>query len=97
MNNIHDVAWDIQEEQDAINIIRAQEIPEDFMGWLRAEREASKHEKMGEIATLASIPAVLVVQWLNEGFDVFREPAREIIKRLKAQGFDGFLATDKRI
>jgi len=48
---------------------------------------------------VASIPAVVAEKWLKEGFNIL-DPnvnGKEIVRRLKAENLDGFLATDKEI
>lgn len=97
MSNISDITWDITQDSGGMGIYRAQDIPEDHMAWLQACRDESASNPMGDVATIASIPAILVVQWLNEGFDMFKASHKEIIARLKRQGFDGFMTTNKRI
>jgi hypothetical protein len=49
---------------------------------------------------LASIPTVVVEKWMREGFDILTDrnitPA-QIVKKLKEENLDGFLATEKRL
>ena len=97
MSDISDITWDITQDGEGLGVYRAQDIPKDHMAWLQACRDESSNNLMGEVATVASIPAILVVQWLNEGFDMFKASHKEIIARLKRQGFGGFMTTNKRI
>jgi hypothetical protein len=46
---------------------------------------------------VASIPTVVVEQWLREGFNIWEATGPEIVKRLRDQNLDGFMATEKRI
>lgn len=77
-------------------IVTVQDIPQSFLDTLKDCRSASA-AAAGEAHRVASIPNALVEKWLREGFDVFREEARAIVARLKAQGYDQFLATDKAV
>lgn len=96
--HISDVSWKIDSVDDnSLGIARAQDIPDTFISDLRDDRLASMNAASGDIHRVASIPAVLVVKWLNEGFDVFRAPLRDTMKRLREEGFDDFIATSKRI
>jgi len=46
---------------------------------------------------VASIPTVVVEKWMREGFNIWEVTGQEIVKRLKEQNLDGFMATDKRV
>jgi hypothetical protein len=52
---------------------------------------------MGEFHRVASIPTVVVEKWLREGFNIWEASGPEIVKRLKAENLDAFMATEKRI
>lgn len=73
-----------------------QHLPQAFLDSLRADRNASSAPAT-ESYRVASIPNALVEKWQREGFDVFRESARDIVARLKAEGYDHFLTTDKAV
>lgn len=77
-------------------IMRVQHIPQEFLDGLRDCRNASS-AAAGETHRVASIPCALVEKWQREGFDVFREPIRAIVARLKAEGYDFFLTTNKAV
>ena len=51
----------------------------------------------GEFMRAASIPVAVHEQWLREGFDLYQATGPEIIKRLRDQNLDYFIATEKRI
>lgn len=46
---------------------------------------------------VADIPPELVLQWMNEGFDVFKAHPSEILKRLRDRDFERLRATSGRI
>lgn len=101
MKNTKPVLYDITTSfgQDADGVFRRhdQEIPEDYLRSLRQARDASGQERAGEYHRVASIPVALVEQWMREGYDVFKEPVRDTVARLKREGLDAFVTTKKRI
>lgn len=46
---------------------------------------------------VADIPPDVIVQWLNEGFDVFKAHPSEILKRLRHPDYEKLRATSGRI
>ena len=46
---------------------------------------------------VASIPTGVIEQWTREGFNIYEESGKAIIKRLREQSLDAFITTDKRI
>jgi hypothetical protein len=49
---------------------------------------------------VAEVPTMLVEVWARQGFDIVNDrniKARDIVKRLKAEGLDDFLTTNKRV
>ncbi len=72
-----------------------QHIPDEHLSALRREREDSISTPAGEFHRVASVPTALVDKWKAEGFDIFREPAEEILKRLRKEQFDGFITSNK--
>jgi hypothetical protein len=76
-------------------IKHTQYIPDDFLGELRKEREASLSTPAGEFHRVCSIPTAWVDEWLAEGFDIYREPIKDVLKRLRAKQLDGFITSNK--
>lgn len=74
---------------DTLAIERTQEIPDGFLDDLR-RREENRNKK-SELRHVASIPVAVVEKWMREGFDIYRAPGKDIIKRLHAEGLDGFI------
>lgn len=74
-----------------------QNISQSFLDDLKDNRNASKDQNEGEFMRVASIPVIVVEQWQREGFDIYQATPQEIVKRLKDQNLDYFMATDKRI
>ena len=87
------------ENADGLFLKKTQEIPQHLLDDLKDERAASTTRREGEFMKVASIPAVVAEKWLREGFNIL-DPnvnGKEIVRRLKAENLDGFLATDKEI
>jgi len=78
-------------------IQRSQEIPQDFLDHLSEARKASTQGKMGELHRFASIPVVVYENWLRQGFDPRREHPAKVIAKLKAEGLDYFITTDRKL
>lgn len=93
---LHDVEWDIGEHVDGLFVKKDQYISDEF---LTANREARFESKAParEYHRFASIPVVVVEQWLKEGFDVYKESPKAIIARLKRENLDAFLTSNKSL
>ena len=78
---------------------RTQDIPQSFLDGLAEQRNQSANRLEGDYMRVASIPTVIVEKWMAEGFNIFDQnvDGKDIIKRLKAEGLDAFLTTDKSI
>ena len=74
-----------------------QDISQAFLDDLKDSRNASKDQSEGEFMRVASIPVAVVEQWQREGFNIYEATGPEIVKRLKDQNLDAFMATEKRI
>lgn len=74
-----------------------QHITSAFIDDLRDSRYASHDNREGEYMRVASIPVVVHEKWLREGFDLFKEPHKKVIAKLKAENLDAFIATNKRL
>lgn len=87
---------DLKFQAGELAVVRTQDIPSWWLDSLKDSRLASR-ERAGETHRVASIPTALVEQWQRQGFDVYREPIRAIVKRLRDEGYHQFLTTEKRI
>jgi len=96
VHQLIDAEADLVFQAGQIGIVRTQDIPQSFLDHLKDCRAASA-ARAGDVHRVASIPAALVETWKRQGFDVMREPAKAIVARLKAQGYEHFLATDKKV
>lgn len=82
---------------DSILVKHTQEIPDWHLTELAEQRNASLTTPMGDFCRVASVPEETVDRWKREGFDIYRESARDIIARLKAEDLSKFLTTLKRV
>jgi hypothetical protein len=98
-NNVTLLGINTEYRQEGDNVVRkhTQEISQAFLDDLKDSRNASKDQREGEYMRAASIPVAVHEQWLREGFDLYQATGPEIIKRLRDQNLDYFLATEKRI
>ena len=68
---------------------------------LRQTHEARlKTEAEDEFMHVAAVPTAVVEHWARQGFDILRDKnikAKDIAKRLKAEGLDQFLCTSKKV
>ena len=93
------VTTDFGENADGLFIKKSQDIPQRLLDDLKDQRNHSTTRRGGEFMKVASIPAVVAEKWLKECFNILDHNVngKEIVRRLKAENLDGFLATDKEI
>lgn len=94
---IEDAGTNIVEGVGQLAIRTQQEVPEWFIDNLKAIKAESGNKREGEFMLACSIPVVIHHQWLKEGYDCTREPARKTIARLKAMHLDHFVTTNKAV
>ena len=94
---MHDVASDFGENADGLFLHSEQVITDEFLTGLRDARDASLQPMRSEMHRAASVPVAVVERWLREGFNIYQAPARDILKRLQAEGLDSFITTRRRI
>lgn len=74
-----------------------QVITKEFVDNTAQFRNETSGYRSGNYHKVASIPLIFVEKWRNEGFDIYKESASAIIKRLKAESLDAFLTTNKKV
>jgi len=94
--DMHDVGYAFGENVDGLFVHKKQHIPDEFIRKCKFERMNSLSVKEGENMKIASIPVAIVEEWLTQGFDIYKENAKSIMKRLKAQDLDAFVTTNKK-
>lgn len=93
---LHDADWDIGENADGLFIKKQQYISDEFLDATKDARFESK-QRAGEYHRFASIPVVVVEQWLKQGFDVYKESPKAIVKRLRQENLEAFLTSNKSL
>ena len=96
----HDVDWQMKDDVGGLLIKKQQIITDDFMDNLKDRRFRSSSVREKDFMHVASIPVGIVEKWMREGFDIIKDrniTAAQIMARLKAEGLDDFLATNKRV
>jgi hypothetical protein len=86
-----------EDNADGLLVTHSQFIPDDFISQLKRDKIDADHRPSNEMERVASIPVVVVEELMRQGYDVFKEPVRETIKKLRAMGLDAFITTSKRI
>ena len=97
MVNLIGINTEYKEEVDGLVQKRTQELPQEFIDSLKERRNESTKQREGEYMHAASIPVIVIEQWLREGFKYWEATGPEIMKRLRDQGLDAFIVTDKRV
>ena len=92
-----DVEASFHESADGLFIKHSQAIPQEFLDECRAGRHATTAGRLGDMHHVAAVPTSVVELWLRQGFDIHRESARAIVKRLRDHGLEAFLTTNKRV
>lgn len=67
---------------------------------LERNRDMRHYEgREGEFMAVAEVPTIVVEMWKRKGFDMMDRnvTARDIIKRLRAEGLEAFITTRKRV
>lgn len=99
---ITDVSWNITDAEQnfdaltGLTIRKDQHITSEFLDGLKEDRLASK-DRSSEFHKVASIPVVVVEKWMREGFDIYREDIKAIMKKLRDEDLTAFIATDKKV
>lgn len=93
---MHDVGYAFGENVDGLFVKKEQHIPDEFIRKCKFERMNSLSVKEGENMKIASVPVAVVEEWLTQGFDIYKESAKAIMKRLQAQNLDAFITTNKK-
>lgn len=92
----HKVEFLDGDESNPLLIKKTQELPQEYLDSLKAERDAS-YKPAGEFHRVASIPTVVYEKWLREGYDAQQEPIAKTLAKLKAEHLDYFITTNKVI
>jgi hypothetical protein len=86
-----------QDTNGSLVMRESQFIPDEYLSALKRDKVDTLHTPMGDFYQVAEIPTKLVDLWKRQGFDVMREPIRDILARLRKHDLDVFITTNKRI
>ncbi len=67
----------------------------DGLQWARSEQ--TKASRCKNFHKVADVPAIFYTKYLAQGFDLYRESAKDIVARLKADGLHDFVTTEKSV
>lgn len=94
---LNEVDFNIGENEQGLLIEKVQAIPQEYIDSLKEARHDTKHAKTGEYHRAASIPVIVVEKWMKEGYDVFNEPVSKTLAKLRLEGLDYFITTEKQL
>lgn len=87
----------VAEQMGDRTLVAKQEIPQSFLDGLKSERMASTDLAAQDYHRVASVPVALYDIWIRQGHDPYRWTAKQLVKKLKEDGLDAFLTTNKRV
>lgn len=76
-----------------------QEIPDEFLTRIKDQRFGMAKSSENDFMEVADVPVAVVDQWKRQGFDIMKEEvtADMIVKRLRSEGLEAFISTNKRV
>lgn len=84
-------------EDNRLVVKRTQIIPQAHLDALKEAKNDSQGRPMGNFHRFASIPTAVVDAWKRQGFDVHKESAKAIVRRLQNECLDTFITTTKAV
>lgn len=94
---MHEVRVDFHENSEGLIVEKSQTITDDFLKRLSDARFESTNKRAGEMHLAASVPTSVHELWLSrDNYDCTKEPIRKTIAKLKAEGLDAFIASNKQ-
>lgn len=81
---------------DDLGVKYSQEIPDHFLQDIQ-DRFTGTDDPTGNMLFVGSVPAAVADRWMREGYNVFEEPIRNTLARLKLENMGKFVGTAKRI
>lgn len=74
-----------------------QEVPDDFLKGLREDRDDSVRRRAGDYMAVATVPTAVYALWMRQGHDPYRWSAKELLAKLRQDGLDAFIQTNKSL
>jgi len=81
---------------DELGVHYTQEIPDYFLQDIQ-DRSTGANDATGDLLFVGSVPAAVADRWMREGYNVFEEPIRKTLAKLKAENFGKLVGTSKSI
>jgi hypothetical protein len=81
---------------NTLTVKRYQDIPQEFLDGLAEDRKLSTN-RAADFHKAASIPAAVHELWLSQGYDCTKEPVKKTLAKLRTEGLEYFIATEKRL
>ena len=86
----------LDEYSDGFIAQTMQIIPQEFIDECKAERFHNSQTRVNtEMHRAGRVPQVIVDKWMREGYNIFQEPVKKTLAKLKAEGLDYFITSDK--
>lgn len=73
-----------------------QDIPSDFLQDIQ-DRFTGKTEQVGNFLFVGSVPTAIADRWMREGYNIYEEPIRKTLAKLRAENLQKFIGTSKNI
>jgi len=94
--NLIDTKTALVESGGDLGVQYSQDISDEFVQDIQ-DRFTTPGDKTGNFLFVGSVPAAIADRWMREGYNVFQEPIRKTLARLKAENFGKFVGTSKQI
>jgi len=94
--NLIDTHVALLESGGDLGVEYSQEITDEFVQDIQ-DRFTTTGDKTGNFLFVGAVPAAVADRWMREGYNVFQEPIRKTLARLKAENFGKFVGTSKQI
>lgn len=80
---------------DGVFIRRDQEVTDDLLSHIADERHAASYMRSQDYRLAASVPTGVVEVWLAQGRPVYSASCKDVVKWLRADGLDAFVASKR--
>lgn len=97
MTKLLETNVDLLEAGGELGVRYTQDIPDHFIQDIQDRFTGANDRIDGNFLFVGSVPAAVADRWMREGYNVYQEPIRKTLAKLKAENFGKFVATSKRI
>lgn len=97
---LHTAQEDIVLQDGKIAHTGSQLITDAWKAGLAEDKSNSTKKREKNFMHVASIPVIFVNKWKREGFDLLGDKNithKDVLRRLREEGLDDFIATNKRV